>query len=393
MSSHNDRFVLNYDAKAHRRVVGGKEVIIHCHHYNARLQNTIESVTRIDGKAIIVEAAEAVFHEHAKCVLQGSDSEAQKWEVVAGLYAHLGFGCLDLGQVANGVVTAPSSHYVEGWATGFREHAAPVCSFTTGFLQGAIAAVTGAPVRVREVECANCGGEQCRFEVESRSEPIVENTKAAHRFVPRSELTGLAPSNIDSKAIEDAIVGMPIVGNEDGLIPAFGVYLANTPADYYNRICLRFLREMRDVGEGDAAKQLLLNAGETCAMNTFRGIMASTEWEGLIAPMIQETADELFALVALSNAFGWGNWGITQHEPDECVRLESLNGYEAFGALEYAGECGDPQCYMLTGVATGMMELIYSTGLLGERFGTFAGDESACIAVSSGQCEFEVEAA
>lgn len=62
---------------------------------------------------------------------------------------------------------------------------------------------------------------------------------------------------------------MPIYGNEQGLIPAFGVYLANTPADYYNLVNIRFLKEMTAIGKFSAAKELLLNAGETCAMNTY----------------------------------------------------------------------------------------------------------------------------
>ncbi len=394
MSTLVERFALQYDSDAHRRLVGGKEVIIHCHHYNARLQNTIEGPSRIDGRRIIVDAAETVFYEHARQVFEAGDSEAERWAAVAGLYAHLGFGKLDFSRIAEGEVKAPKSHYVEGWATGFRERNEPVCSFTTGYLQGVIAAVTGRAVTVGEVACANCGAEACRFQVSVRETPPLDHEKASHAFVAKREVSKPAASNVDGDAIQNAIVAMPIHGNQDGLIPAFGVYLANTPADYYNLVSVRFLEAMRAIGEGEAAKQLLLHAGETCALNTFRGIMASPEWDGLIAPMIREKPDELFALVALSNAFGWGNWGITEHDPEESVQLESLNGYEAFGALEYGAACSDPQCYMLTGVATGMMELVYSTGIIDDRFGTFAGEEGRCIAVHhGGRCEFSVEAA
>ena len=41
--------LLDYKAAEHRRLIGGKETIIHCHHYNARLQHTIEQVTEVDG--------------------------------------------------------------------------------------------------------------------------------------------------------------------------------------------------------------------------------------------------------------------------------------------------------------------------------------------------------
>jgi hypothetical protein len=41
------RFSLNYEAASYRRLIGQKEVVIHCHHYNARLQNIIEGTHQI----------------------------------------------------------------------------------------------------------------------------------------------------------------------------------------------------------------------------------------------------------------------------------------------------------------------------------------------------------
>ncbi len=394
MTTIADRFELKYQETEHRRIVSGVEVIVHCHHYNARLQNTVESAQGIDGKSIIVNSAEAACYSPICEAFREGDDNAAKWLAAAGFYAHIGFGTLDFQSVEEGTIYGPSSHYVEGWATGFKQKDGPVCSFTQGYLQAAVRAVTNEVVTITEVECINTGASRCRFEIDrTQSKLAVENTKNSHGFTPKPSSYQSKLSNIDETAIINALVAMPIFGNDEGLIAAFGVYLACTPADYYNLVNVRFIEEMTKIGKFGVAKQMLFNAGETCAINTFRGIMDSPEWEGLIAPMIQDEKDSLFALVSLSNAFGWGNWYVTDHDPDESLTIESINGYEAYGALEYGEPCENPQCFMLAGVAAGMMELIYSEGSIQDRFGTFISEENDCISNQNSCCTFSVEAA
>ncbi len=393
MGSLRERFTLQYQELEHRRLISGAQVIIHCHHYNARIQDTIESAQGIDGKRIIIDSAEAACFAPIEASFRADDDETGKWAAACELYAHLGFGRLDVSEFGEGVITATSSHYVEGWATGFKQHDGPVCSFAEGYLQAAVAAVTGDVVTIREVACMNQGAPSCKFEVDrSRTSARHENDKKSFSFNPKSSEYDKELSNIDEDAIVTALVGMPIYGNDDGVIPAFGVYLANTPADYYNLVNIRFLREMTAIGKFSAAKELLLYAGETCAMNTFRGIMESPEWAGLVAPMLSDEQDPLFALVSLSNGFGWGNWYVREHEAEESLSIESINGYEAYGGMEYGDPCEHGQCFMLAGVAAGMMELIYSEGSIADRFGTFDSEESSCISNHKECCSFSVEA-
>jgi hypothetical protein len=385
------RFALQYKVDEHRRLIGGKETIIHCHHYNARLQHTIEQVTEIDGAKIIRDSAEAVFAEHVTNVIDPADDEAARISVMAELYAHLGFGRLDVSRAAHGIVTADQSHYVEGWRSGFAETKRKACTFTEGYLQGGLWAATGKTVTVREHKCLNAGDDRCEFHVEARSEPRVENRKQPLQFQP--DVGGeRVRSNVDEQAIIDALVQMPFKGSAEGLIPAFGVYLALTPADFYNLMCIQFVEQMRAKGLFRTARRLLTFAGETCAMNTFRGIMASAEWDALIAPMIQHKQDTLFGLIALSNGFGWGDWRVAAHQPGETLTIESLNGYEAIGYREYRGGCDSPQCFMLCGVSAGMMELVYGDGTIEERFGTYLSDEDSCICAEGSRCRFQVQA-
>lgn len=394
MSDFSDRFALEYDADTYRRIVGGQEVILHCHHYNSRLQRTVEGADGIDGKAIVRQTAEHVFSQHVRRVCRPGDDEPGRLEVAAALYRHLGFGDLDFSALSRGVVTAPSSHYVEGWIAGHRQRKTPVCTFTEGYLQGAIHAATGRVVDVRETHCMIEGHEQCRFTVADADRPLSSFPSFDFTFTPANMSDFVHSESVDERAIIDALVAMPIHGAEEGLIPAFGVYLANMPADFYNIMCHTFVAEMAEQGKLKTARRLLISDAETCGMNTFSGIMASAEWDALIAPMITKRSDRLFGLIAVSNALGWGNWHVTEHTPGESLEVVSLNGYEALGYRHLYGETAqNPLCFMLTGVACGVMELLYSYGSLDERYGTFFSEEEQCICCGSEHCSFMVEAA
>lgn len=388
-----ERFQLNFDKNNYRRMISGKEVIVHCHHYNSRIQRTIEESKQIDGRHLMVSAAEAVFSEMCANSFLPDDSQEEKWAITAALYAHLGLGSLDMSRVAQGIVHASSSHFVEGWSAGLGSREAPVCNFTAGYLQGAYHAITGKSAYVTEMECLIHGADHCLFEIDtSRTEPHYSNQKpfqqpssAAHR-----DIRTISSPNVDQEKIVDALVEMPIYGGQDGLIPAFGVYLANMPADFYNLVCIQYVEEMQKVNLHAVAKKLLIADAETCGMNTFRGIMNSAEWDGLIAPMIKSKQDNLYGILAVSNGLGWGNWQVVAHEPARSLALVSLNGYEALGYRDYRPKAECPQCFMLTGVAAGIMALVYGEELFKERFGIYKSTEERCICQGDSDCSFSV---
>src|ERR1051326_2493163 len=113
-----ERFALQYDWKNHGRQVVGEELIIHCHHYNSKLQNTIEGAARIDGKQIIISSAYATFAPFIARAVRPTDGPRDRLAVASALYAYLGFGSIDLASVESGEVTASASHFVEGWRAG-----------------------------------------------------------------------------------------------------------------------------------------------------------------------------------------------------------------------------------------------------------------------------------
>lgn len=385
------RITFEFDEGSFKRRVSGKEVIVHCHHYNARMQGTVESVTMIDGKEIIRSSAAKVFFEHITDLFHPEDTDDFKWKLVEYLYAYLGYGTIDCSHADEWYITSGSSHFVEGWLTGFEKPTCPVCTFTEGFIQGAYFAITGKSVQVNEVHCMVSGSGQCRFEVSFSEKLPVWNERIHYSTVSNDhENVFLKSPNIQEERIITAMKNMPLQGNSGGLIPVFNVYLANIPADFYNLVSIRFIEEMEKLQMGEAARKLLTCCGEICALHTFRGVMHSAEWDGLIAPMIREPRDRLFALVTITNGLGWGNWQVQKFIEDEHLEMISLNGYESSGFRSLRGQTMDPKCYMLAGVSAGLMELLYSEGSLDDKFGTFISRETECMCCGSASCKFEV---
>lgn len=83
------------------------------------------------------------------------------WPLLAGFFASLGWGPLELELPHPGVASLSS---VE-WAEAEREGGAggPTCHLTTGLLADLLGRVAGADLAVMEVECRSRGDERCRF--------------------------------------------------------------------------------------------------------------------------------------------------------------------------------------------------------------------------------------
>lgn len=213
---------------------------------------------------------------------------------------------------------------------------------------------------------------------------------------------------IDEAKVVAAVSGLGITGNEEGLIPAFGLYLTQHLADYYNRISFALARELESSSAEvvDDARALLVEAGHVCAFNTFGGIMQSAEWDAVVAPMIENREDWIRGMVAVINAFGWGRWQIESLVPGKELRVTLTDSYEATGWLRDYPQSAHPRCYLATGGVAGLMNLLYvgdatSRPVLddayyvrlfrgGERF---EGEEVSCIARGDARCVLEARRA
>jgi len=378
------------DAARGLKIIGNMNTVIHCHHYNSRLQRTLEMNTKIDGKKIIKEAAAQVYFE-LLTTLKNQKNSTDNLELAASLFKFLGFGILDFSNLNEGLVISPFSHYVEGWQCGSINTEGCVCRVTEGYIEGAVKAILGRNISATEVSCYNqIDTTSCHFK-------IVELVAPKYDFnITRFEQFSFSPepkekevaSNIDKSTIVQTIMDMPLEGNNEGLIPAFNVYLAHTPQDFYNKVCINFIKEMDRFGFVDIAKEMLVEDAENCALNTFAGILDSEEWDALISPMIKEDRDKIFGLVAVANALGWGRINVKEHNSIESLELTSSNGYEAFGYIELEEYSNEPKCFMLRGITAGLMELVYEKGELEDRVGKFNSTELTCLTQKNNCCHF-----
>jgi len=372
------------------RVKFDSNVVIHCHHYNARIQNTVEQDKTINGKEIIYLTAKEVYHDlvFAAC---HSNVKFKSTQLISDLYSYLGFGILEFSDSSPETVRSSSSHFVEGWRCGTVKRSGSVCTMTEGYLAGALSAISGKNCEVHEEQCMNDGHKACVFKINERPTEKISVPKKVQTVdfdIPISHHESV--SNIDKELVINAVQSMDIIGNAFGLIPAFNVYLANTPQDFYNLVSIRYLEAMEKNGKGRIAKDLLIEDAEYCALNTFYGILNSDEWSGLVAPVVKEPRDNIYGLVSIANEFGGGKLSFLSHESESQLSLISYNGYEAYGYITQKGYSQMPQCYMITGVSSGLMSLIYRPEDLSNRTGSYHTIEKHCLCCRDAFCLFEV---
>lgn len=210
---------------------------------------------------------------------------------------------------------------------------------------------------------------------------------------------------VDNDAIVAAVSGLGLAGNEEGLIPAFGLYLTFHYADYYNRISFETLHAAKARGEKAFvdAHAALIEAGHVCAFNTFGGVMVSQEWDAVVGPMLERREDWVHGIVGVINTMGWGAWKVDALEPDARLRISIANSYESKGYLGMYGRSRvGPTCLLATGGVAGIMNLLYHgditkrPALTGEYYeklfhggGQFRAREIECRALGADRCVFE----
>ncbi len=211
---------------------------------------------------------------------------------------------------------------------------------------------------------------------------------------------------VDERIVTEAVAGLELKGNEEGLIPAFGLYLTKHFSDYYNRISYglvsAFIRELPELEEDAIA--LLTEAGHVCAFHTFGGIMASVEWDAVVQPMIETREDWVKGMIGVVNALGWGRYRILDLVPSERLVARIEDSYEAVGHLEGYGKAASPRCFLAAGGLAGLMNLIYQGDIAKrppltddyyhEVFGhpcSFRARETRCRGAGDTHCEIVVE--
>lgn len=154
-----------------------------------------------------------------------------------------------------------------------------------------------------------------------------------------------------------AKVAQGVVGNDEGLIPAFNVFVQQLPAAFWNSFAERLTRQVPpDLLE--AAEWLLVNAAHECGYHTGYGIITSPEWEAVVGPMIENAPEDVLrGAFAVLTAWGWAKAEIVELVPNEKMVVRAYDYYES-DVVSY-GASDKASAYMIRGVCAAFMDLAY----------------------------------
>ncbi len=161
-----------------------------------------------------------------------------------------------------------------------------------------------------------------------------------------------------------------VVGNDEGLIPAFNVFVQQLPAAFWSSFAERLTRRV-PVDLLDAAEWLLINAAHECGYHTGYGIITSEEWNAVVGPMIKNPPEDvLHGAFAVFTAWGWAKAEIVELVAGEKMVVRAYDYYEA--DVVGHGASNKPSAYMIRGVCAAFMDLAYGgdydpTGATGLR--------------------------
>lgn len=180
---------------------------------------------------------------------------------------------------------------------------------------------------------------------------------AVNRAIDTPPVVDYLETTIDRKKIITSLSKLDVVNNEEGLIPAFNVFVNQMPANFWNSFADRLTRRVGpDLVE--AAEWLLVNAAHECGYHTGYGIITSEEWKSVVAPMITRAPEDiLHGAFAVFTAWGWAKSEIVELVPNEKMVIRAYDYYEADNVAY--GKRSRPCAFMVRGVSAAFMDLAY----------------------------------
>lgn len=154
--------------------------------------------------------------------------------------------------------------------------------------------------------------------------------------------------------VVSALAELEVKGNEDGLIPAFGVLVNQLPTSFWNTFAER-MTEAAEESRREEVENALVNCAYECGYHTGFGIITSEEFKSVVMPMVTDgEKDVLRGAYAVFTAWGWAKSGVVQIKPKERMVVRAQDYYE-----QDSGGSGR-RAYMIRGVSSAFFELAFA---------------------------------
>jgi hypothetical protein len=162
---------------------------------------------------------------------------------------------------------------------------------------------------------------------------------------------------INRKKVVEDMSKIEVMGDKNGIINGFGVFVNQLPSDFWIGFSERLICSA-DRSVFDATESLLVNAAQECGYHTGYGIITSEEWKSIVQPMVENVEDVLHGAFAVLTAFGWANTEIIELIPGKKLVVRAYDYYEADVVLK--GKSSKFSAYMVRGICAAFMALAYS---------------------------------
>jgi len=366
-----DIFKYEFDREHNSIEIGGEAMIFHCHHYITNIQRTILDADYIDSRPFIIGSAVQSIHNQLTNLCRDLNSIGDKKQMAEEVYKAFGYGLIDLSNMnENGIELYTSkSFFSKTWEMKFGKSAKPVDYYTTGYLIACLSVIYNIPLENiygEQVSCMACGDEINHHSIkigEANFSIYPAKTETQFSDAPKVKLNW----EFEDKITETFLgAHANFVGDEQGFIRAFGVYIVRNQSDFINRLQFEFIRAMSEVA-GDygvtLGGELLMEAGHACGFFTYGGIMTSNEWKTYVQPYLTKKEDWIYGLLSLINTMGWGYHTAIELTQSRAI-FRNYNDFEDMSYLRMYGKSEYPVHWANSGGFTGLMQLVYNTNLI-----------------------------
>ena len=350
----------------------GEPVVLHCHHFNLFLEQTIEDPPYVPGRKILLQNA----YESSHCLLQKVAAQLtgltpeKKLDQFLDLLGFLGHGRLQPegafhpdGGTLRGV-THSSIAWKEKYGQSLQRKRG-VDYFVRGFLTAAIEIayeMEPGSIRVEEVQSPVLGDEVSVFASHTvRGELHLRPCTTASLPLPESETykDEPPPFDLDRFTRELSAIADAMEGDDRGLIHTHQVYVTRHLARYYAGIQADFysffLNHQRDLLS--PVQELLLESAHVCVFHTFGNLLMDPEIQAL-ADGLSSPEAYVFAATGVARALGFGQWSVGTLTPGELLTLRAPSEYEGL-FFQVLPEGSSLPLFFMPGAAAAIMNLVY----------------------------------